>query len=183
MYQNYEKVKTLNWEKIKVPKSINVSVLVFIVISVLTGHFVYPLGSLLEKIVQKPLLILAVPLEIVLYIVIHELIHGLLMKIFSGERPQYGFSGPFIFAKSESIFDKSAYVIITLAPMLSLGFVSLTLSFYLQGIGVWATMFIWIINLYFSRGDIQAVMALKDFPRTYAIEDNGESLQIYKPSF
>ena len=40
------------------------------------------------------------------------------MKYYSGIIPQYGISGPFIYAKSEAIFHKNAYIIITLAPMI-----------------------------------------------------------------
>lgn len=181
MYPNYEEFKTLDWEKIKIPKIINVSILILIVIGILVGHYCVSLIELLKLIKKMPLLILVIPLLILLYIVLHELIHGILMKYFSGISPQYGFSGPFIFAKSEAVFDKYSYIIITLAPMLILGLISVVLSFIISGTGIWLIIFVWIINLYASRGDVQAIVLLKGIPRSYGIKDDGDSLQIYKP--
>ena len=181
MHRNYEKFKSLDWEKIKIPKIINISTLILIVISILIGEYYVSLIELLDSIKQLPLLILLIPLLILVYIILHELIHGILMKYFSGISPEYGFSGPFIFAKSEAIFDKYAYILITLAPMLIFGIISVVLSFIVSGMGVWLTIFLWIINLYASRGDLQAIILLKDFPLTYGIKDDGDSLQIYKP--
>lgn len=181
MHQNYEEFKSLDWEKIKIPKIINISILILIVISILIGQYYVSFIEVLDSIKQTPLLILLIPLLILVYIIFHELIHGILMKYFSEISPQYGISGPFIFAKSEAIFDKYAYILITLAPMLILGIISVALSFIISGVGVWLTILLWIINLYASRGDLQAIILLKDFPRTYGIKDDGESLQIYKP--
>ncbi|MEI3605494.1 DUF3267 domain-containing protein [Pseudogracilibacillus sp. SE30717A] len=181
MYQNYEEFKSLDWEKIKIPKIINISILSLIVISILVGQYFVSLIELLKLIKKMPLLILVIPLLILLYLVLHELIHGILMKYFSGISPQYGFSGPFIFAKSEAVFDKYAYILITLAPMLILGIISVVLSFIIPGTGIWLTIFVWIINLYASRGDLQAIILLKGLPRSYGIKDDGDSIQIYKP--
>lgn len=181
MHKSYEEFKSLDWEKIKIPKSINISILILIVISIFIGQYYVSLIELLNSIKQMPLLILLIPLLIFVYIMLHELIHGIMMKFFSGVSPQYGISGPFIFAKSEAIFDKYAYILITLAPMLVLGIISVVLSFIISGIGVWLTIFVWIINLYASRGDLQAIILLKDIPHTYRIKDDGDSLQIYKP--
>lgn len=181
MYQNYEEFKSLDWEEIQIPKRINISIFILIVISILAGQYFVSLIELLELIKQTPLLILVIPLLILVYIVLHELIHGFLMKYFSGVNTQYGFSGPIIFAKSEAIFNKPAYMLITIAPMLILGIISAVLSFIISGTGIWLTIFLWIINLYASRGDLQAIILLKSLPRIYGIKDEGDSLQIYKP--
>lgn len=117
---------------------------------------------------------------IVIYIAVHELIHGFLMKIYSEVNPEYGFSGPFIFAKSEAVFDKRPYLIITSAPMVILGFLSLICFYLLPGIGIWLAAFIWSLNLYASRGDIQAILTLRDLPTNYGIKDEGDSLIIYQ---
>jgi len=181
LHKDYEKIKSLDWEKIKVPKIINRGTLFLIVLSIFIGQYYVSLSELIESIIQMPLLALLIPLLIFVYIIFHELIHGILMKYFSGITPQYGISGPFIFAKSEAIFNKNAYILITLAPMLILGITSLVLSFVIPGTGVWLAILLWIINLYASRGDLQAIILLKDYPRTYGIKDDGDSLQIYKP--
>lgn len=181
MHKDYIEFKSLDWEKIKIPNILNISTFILIVISVLIGQNYVSLIELLDSIKQMPLLILLIPLLILVYIILHEFIHGILMKYYSGISPVYGFSGPFIFVRSEAIFDKHAYIFITLAPMLFLGMISAVLSFIVSGTWVWLTIFVWIINLYASRGDVQAIILLKDYSCTYGIKDNGDSLQIYKP--
>ncbi|MFD2681824.1 DUF3267 domain-containing protein [Bacillus seohaeanensis] len=180
MYPNYEEFKSLEWEEIKIPPIINIGVVSLMVISILIGQYFVSLIELFNLIKQIPLLILAIPLVVFVYIVLHEFIHGVLMKYYSGISPQYGFSGPFIFAKSEAIFNKNAYIIITLAPMIILGVISAVLIFIISGTGVWFALFVWVINLYASRGDLQAVLVLKGLPNTYSIKDEGDSLQLYK---
>ena len=176
----YEVVKSLDWGEIKIPKAINISILILAVISVWIGQYYVSLIELVDLFKVVPLLILAIPLLVILYIAIHEFLHGILMKYYSGIIPQYGFSGPFIFAKSEAVFHKNAYMIITLAPMIILGVISAVFCFIMSGAGIWFAIFTWVINLYASRGDIQAVLLLKGLPSTYGIKDDGDSLQLYK---
>ncbi|WP_042225217.1 DUF3267 domain-containing protein [Oceanobacillus manasiensis] len=183
MYSNYEKSKSLNWEEIKIPKIINIVTIGLIVISTLIVQYSVPLHELFDLIKQNPLLILAFPLTAFVYIVLHELTHGILMRYYSGVSPQYGFSGLFIFAKSEAVFNKYAYIIITLAPMIVLGVICSLLFFMISGAGVWFTLFVWIINLYASRGDLQAVTLLKGLPSTYSIKDDGDSVHIFKQTY
>ena len=129
MHKNYIAFKSLEWEKIKIPKIINISTLILISISLLIGQYIVSLKDLSDSIKQMPFLILLIPLLIIIYIIMHELLHGILMKFYSGISAEYGFSGPFIFAKSEAVFDKRAYILITLAPMLILGVIPIVLSF------------------------------------------------------
>ncbi|WP_273833512.1 DUF3267 domain-containing protein [Guptibacillus sedimenti] len=178
-YYNQE-IKKLDWEELKIPKVLNISIVILSLISILVGQYFVSLMQLIHLIKQLPLLILTFPLLIFVYIVLHEFIHGILMKYYSGISAQYGISGPFIFAKSEAIFSKEAYLIITMAPMFVLGASSIVLSLFISGTGIWFGIFVWVMNLYASRGDLQAVMAVKELPRTYGIQDNGYSLNIYQ---
>lgn len=180
MNQNYKEFQSLKWDEIKIPKILNLSILSLIVISILIGQYFVPFIELWDLLKRKPLLIILIPVLLVAYIAIHELIHGILMKYYSGIKPQYGYSGPFIFAKSGAIFNKKAYFIITLAPMIILGIIFGLLNYIIIGAGVWFVIFLWIINLYASRGDLQAVILLRDIPSTYGIKDKGDSLTIYR---
>src|SRR5690625_7584687 len=97
--------KSLEWEKIKIPKIINISTLILIFISLLIGQYIVSLKDLLDSIKQMPFLILLIPLLIIINIIIHELLLIILMKFFSGIISEYGFSGSFIFAYSVVVFD------------------------------------------------------------------------------
>lgn len=52
--------------------------------------------------------------------------------------------------------------------------------YLLLGIGIWLATFLWSLNLYASRGDIQAIATLREFPSNYGIKDDGDSLIIYQ---
>ena len=51
------------------------------------------------------------------YVVLHELVHGVCMKYFSGAPVRYGFTGLYAYAGSEAYFTKKCYFIIALAPV------------------------------------------------------------------
>lgn len=76
MHKNYEEFKSLDWEKIKIPKSINISILILIVISIFIGQYYVSLIELLNSIKQMPLLILLIPLLIFVYIMLSQ-VHNL----------------------------------------------------------------------------------------------------------
>lgn len=134
---------------------------------------------MIKLIRESPILLLLLPFLVLVYIVSHEFIHGFLMKYYSDIKPEYGFAGPFIYAKSEAVFSKCAYATITLAPMIILGAISATLIFSTPGRVVWFFIFIWAVNLFASRGDLQAITVLKKLPSTYSIKDDGDSITIY----
>ena len=61
------------------------------------------------------------------YVVLHELVHGVCMKYFSGAPVRYGFTGLYAYAGSEAYFTKKRYFIIALAPVAVWGVVLLAL--------------------------------------------------------
>lgn len=172
-------VQTLVWEEMKIPRMLNVTIVSLSLITMLIGQYFVSIIDLFHFIKQEPVLLLAFLFIILVYIALHELIHGICMNYYSGIRVTYGISGPFIYAKSEAIFNKRAYLIITLAPMFVLGVSAVVLSLFIPGIGLWFGIFVWVLNLYASRGDLQAVMIVKELPDTCGIQDDGHSLHLY----
>ncbi|MDD3429217.1 MAG: DUF3267 domain-containing protein, partial [Oscillospiraceae bacterium] len=61
--------------------------------------------------------LIGIVLGMVLYLVLHELVHGIFMKRYSGEKVKYGFTGLYAFAGSMAYFNKKCYIIIALAPV------------------------------------------------------------------
>ena len=147
---------------------------------VLIGQYYVSFSELVTSIRQVPALLLLLPLIIFVYIIIHEFIHGIFMKMYSGVKPQYGFSGSFIYAKSEAYFSKVSYIVLTLAPFILIGVLTIIAGFIISISAIWFVILVGIINLYASRGDLQAVYLLKDIPTNYLIKDLGDSLDIYK---
>ena len=58
-----------------------------------------------------------------IYIILHELVHGITMKICGTKKVKYGFTGIYAFAGSSDYYDKRNYIIIALAPVVLWGIV------------------------------------------------------------
>ena len=101
--------------------AVNLAALLLMALLFVLGIFLVPLslrfrfgiGALAEGV----LLLGAVAL----YMVLHELVHGVLMRRYSGARPRYGFNGLYAYAGSDAYFDKRSYRIIALAPVVLWG--------------------------------------------------------------
>lgn len=64
----------------------------------------------------------------VLYMVLHELVHGACMKLFGAKKVRFGFTGMYAFAGSSEYFKKVAYIVVALAPLVVWGAVFLALN-------------------------------------------------------
>ena len=54
---------------------------------------------------------------IIVYMILHELVHGAAMKLCGTKKVKYGFTGMYAFAGSKDFYDKKAYIFIALAPV------------------------------------------------------------------
>ena len=59
----------------------------------------------------------------VLYIFLHEFVHGIFIKRYSGKKADYGFTGMYAYAGSKPYFNKKSYLVIALAPVVLWGIV------------------------------------------------------------
>lgn len=115
-----------------------------------------------------------------LYIVIHELIHGIFMRAFSGIRPQYGFTGLYAYAGSKAYFDRPHYIVITLAPVVIWGVVLAILC-----VLTWKTSWFWLayllegLNLSSAAGDLYVTWRFLSLPKDILIQDPGVSMTVY----
>lgn len=116
----------------------------------------------------------------ILYIVLHELIHGLFMRIFSGVRPHYGFTGLYAYAGSNVYFNRFHYIIIALAPVVIWGIVLALLCMLTNG-----TIWFWIfylteaMNLSGAAGDFYVTWRFSKLPKDILIQDTGVSMTVY----
>ena len=116
---------------------------------------------------------------IFLYMVLHELVHGVLMRYFSGLRPHYGFNGIYAFAGSEAFFDRKSYLIISLAPVVLLGAVLMLLCFWAPNSLFWLFYLIQILNLSGAAGDFYVSLLLRKQPSDLLIQDSGVAMKFY----
>ena len=84
-------------------------------ISVIGRSFLVPISTLFDM--SDGLLSYAIKWGVfiglmLVYMVLHELVHGVFMKRFSGVKPNYGYTGMYAYAGSNAYFDKKSYIII-----------------------------------------------------------------------
>lgn len=116
---------------------------------------------------------------IILYMVLHELVHGVCMKHFSGAKVHYGFTGMYAYAGSEAYFNKKSYIIIALAPVVVWGFVLLLLNFLVGTSWFWCVYFIQICNISGAAGDVYVTYKFSKMPEDILIQDIGVSMTVY----
>lgn len=116
---------------------------------------------------------------LVAYIVLHELVHGVTMKIMGTKKVKYGFTGLYAFAGSEDYYDKSSYIIIALAPIVVWGIVLAVIGALVPVEWFWAVYIIQIINLSGAAGDLFVSFRFAKLPSDILVRDYGVGMTVY----
>jgi hypothetical protein len=116
---------------------------------------------------------------IVGYMVLHELIHGVFMKAFSGLKPRYGFTGLYAFAGSNALFDRTQYLIIAFAPVVILGIVIAVLTAAFYETAFWDLYIIQIVNLSGAAGDFYVGYLIARAGNDILVRDSGTDMTFY----
>lgn len=124
-----------------------------------------------------PMLLLL--LGIVAYTLAHELIHGVFMKAYSGQKPHYGFNGIYAYAGCDALFNRRQYLIVGFAPVVLLGLLLAALNAALYAPHFWYIYVLQIVNLSGAAGDIYVGYRIAQAPRDALIRDTGTGMTIY----
>ena len=113
-------------------------------------------------------------------VVLHELVHGVFIRLLGGVKPRYGFTGRYACAGSGAYFCKRDYIVIALAPAVLLG-LSLALAAALAPAGwFWSVYIVQIVNLSGAAGDYCAVCRLLRLRGDLLIGDTGLTMIVYQ---
>lgn len=159
--------------------AVNLAALLLMALLFVLGIFLVPLSlrfrSGMGALVEGILLLGAVAL----YMVLHELVHGVLMRRYSGARPRYGFNGLYAYAGSDAYFDKRSYRIIALAPVVLWGLVLFLLNLLLPRSWFWPVYLIQILNLSGAAGDLYVCFLLHRLPADLLVQDTGVAMSFF----
>ena len=122
---------------------------------------------------------LIMALGTVAYIPLHELVHGLCIRRFSGKRAHYGFTLVYAYAGSECYFNKHDYLIIAAAPVVVWGVVFLALMFLLPVNWRWVPCVWQLFNLSGAAGDFYVFHRLGKQPDTILCQDTGVKMAVF----
>ena len=178
----YEQIFSVNLQKNrKLAVLLNLSALAIAVIMFIPAAFAVPItalfdlsNGLLPYFIHIGILVLA----IVLYLALHELIHGITMYCFGCKKVKYGFTGMYAYAGSDDYFDKKSYIIIALAPVVLFG-VILSILCFLPIEWFWVVYFVQIINISGAVGDIYVTVKFAKMPKDILVADSGVEMTVY----
>ncbi|MGN1095269.1 MAG: DUF3267 domain-containing protein [Eubacteriales bacterium] len=182
----YEKIFDVDLKKNKKQAIIvNLIAIIIAVAVTIAGAIAVPISSLFDM--SKGLGIYFARFAIiifgsVLYIVLHELVHGVFMRGFSGVRPHYGFTLLYAYAGSDAYFNKVSYIIIALAPVVIWGIVLAAIVLLLPREWFWPVYFIEIMNLSGAGGDIYVTCRFLRLPSDILVRDTGVEMTVYSKS-
>ncbi len=115
----------------------------------------------------------------VIYMVLHELVHGAAMKICGTEKVKYGFTGLYAFAGSEDYYDKKGYIFIALAPVVLWGIVIAIINPFVGREWFWVVYFIQVMNLSGAAGDLFVTARFLCMPADILVKDSGVGMTVY----
>ena len=118
----------------------------------------------------------------VLYVILHELVHGIAMKICGTKKVRYGFIGMYAFAGSADYYDKTAYIFIALAPIVLWGVVLAVVNILVPTEWFWVIYIIQVLNLSGAAGDLYVSVKFSRLPRDILVQDYGIGMVVYSES-
>lgn len=116
---------------------------------------------------------------IVVYMVLHELVHGVAMKLCGTKKVKYGFTGLYAFAGSEDYYNKKSYIFIALAPVIFWGIVIAVVNAFVPASWFWVVYIIQLSNLSGAAGDLYVTFKFSKFPKDILVIDSGVAMRVY----
>ncbi|BCJ93696.1 transcriptional regulator [Anaerocolumna cellulosilytica] len=178
--EGYKEIRSMNLQKNKkLAMLINAGALILLIAVLAFGLYFQPITVDLKNTLESSVKLIVVLALYVLYIIAHELVHGVFMKKFSQIKPHYGFTGLYAFAGSDAYFNKKHYIIISLAPIVLLGAVIAIINALVPSSWFWGIYFIQAGNISGAAGDIYVTNLIRKLPADILVQDSGVSMTIY----
>ena len=161
--EGYREIYSVNLQKDKkVMLLLNLFSLLIGAALIVPVLFFKPISALfsMEKGMGSYLLIFAAIIVFsVVYLVLHELVHGVAMKLCGTKKVKYGFTGLYAFAGSTDFYGKGAYIFIALAPVVFWGIILAVLCQFASILGYHAYLTMrWLLTM--DYGAVALILVL-----------------------
>ena len=165
---------------------VNGIALAILAVFAVIGLFVSPVGAFVgwlfdmeQGLLPYMLRFVGLIAAIALYVVLHEAVHGVCMKHFSGVKPHYGFNLAYAYAGSSAYFSKKDYLIIGLAPIVVWGVVLAVIGCVVPPEMFWYVYLIQLVNLSGAAGDLYVTWRFSRLPDDILVNDTGVTMTVY----
>ncbi len=116
---------------------------------------------------------------LVLYMVLHEAVHAIVMKYYGAKKCNFGFNGLYAWAGADCFFPKKPYIVIALAPVVFWGIVLLVCNFLVPYDWFWVVYIIQICNVSGAAGDFYVSWKFSKMDSDILVKDTGHSMTVY----
>ena len=183
--ENYTEYFSVNLLKNK--KQATVMYIVSIAVALVmffAAHFAIPFSTLIdeENLFKNAIKFGVLAVGSIAYIILHEAVHGIAMKICGTKKIKYGFVGTAAYAGSDDYYDKKAYIFIALAPVVLWGIVLAIINFVVPREWFWVVYIIQITNMSGAAGDLYVTFKFLGFPKDILVRDSGTAMKVYSAS-
>ncbi len=181
--EGYTEIYSVDLQKDKkMALTVNLIGVAIAVLLVVPMCFVVPISKLFSM--EKGMLdfflrFLSLCILSILYLILHEAVHGIAMKLCGTKKVKYGFTGLYAFAGSEDYYDKKSYIFIALAPVIFWGIILAIVNPFVPVEWFWVIYFIQISNLSGAAGDIFVTVKFLRLPKDILVTDCGVSMKVY----
>lgn len=174
MDNGFRKIGVIDYQK---SKYANLFIIGSFVLSISVGAIFIILSDSTSNNILKGQWIL---LGCLCFIIIHESVHLIFMKIFSKERLCLSFKFPTISVGSNGKFSKRQFIIIALAPVVILGVVLALLIIFCSESYKFFLSILLILNFAGSGGDYLQVFEMRKYSMDTFFQDNSIETSVYK---
>lgn len=182
----YKEIYSVNLQKDKkAAVVVNLIALVISILLIVPAHFLVPIMTLFhieDGMSNYIIRFLTLILLMLAYLVLHELVHGIAMKICGTQKVKYGFTGVYAFAGSDDYYNKRAYIFIALAPVVLWGIVLAVIIPFVATTWFWIIYFIQVMNISGAAGDLFVTVRFSCFPKDILVRDTGVGMTVYSQS-
>lgn len=113
------------------------------------------------------------------YVIVHELTHGVAIRVLSGVRAEYFFRFPFVCTGSKAFFNKTSFIVISLTPVVLWGIVLVILLLVLPP-DYFLSIYILIgLNFAGAAGDYVQAYVVSKLPPSALIQDDGKQSRVF----
>lgn len=117
----------------------------------------------------------------ILVFIFHELIHGLFLWIFTGERPSFGLNLYFAYAAAPRWYlPRNLYLVAGLAPLLGISLLGCAAFVFVPIRILFIFLFSMALNAGGAVGDICQCSLLFGMPSDVLVQDIGSSITVYR---
>ena len=179
----YRQIFSVNLQKDKkTAMVINIGAIIIGIIMAVPMHFYIPITSLFDfsqGMGNYLARFIVLMVSMIAYIILHEAVHGVAMKICGTKKIKYGFTGLYAFAGSDDFYDKGSYIFIALAPVVLWGIVLAVINCFVPESWFWVVYFIQIANISGAAGDIYVTAKFSKMPDDILVKDIGVGMTVY----